>query len=97
MSKTYTIVEKSQNNSMGPKNFGGAGWWFVLQGKFGEMAPMSFVGQFGSVVTSKGPQAIEVVDAQLRNGVLSVKLDGTNGDMLDGALVGRQAELTIGT
>lgn len=87
MSKTYTIVEKSQNKSFGM----GAGWWFVLEGKFSDMAPLSFVGQTGSVVTTTGPQAIEVADAQLRNGVLSVKLDG-----VDGMNVPRQAQLTVG-
>lgn len=85
MSKTYTIVEKSQN----------AGWWFVLQGRFDEMAPLSFVGQTGQVATGKGPHTIEVVDAKLRNGVLSVKLDGTEAP-LDGTAVGRQAALTLG-
>lgn len=69
----------------------GGGWWFVLQGKFDAMAPLSFVGQGGSVVTSKGPAAIEVADAELRNGVLSIKLDG-----VDGHTVGRQALLTLG-
>lgn len=88
MSKTYIIVERSQKTSGGI----GAGWWFVLQGKFDAMAPLSFVGQSGSVITSKGPVDIEVADAELRNGVLSVKLDG-----VDGMLVGRQAQLTVGT
>ncbi len=88
MSKTYTIVEKSQNKSFGM----GAGWWFVLEGRFSDMAPLSFVGQSGSVITTKGPQAIEVADAQLRNGVLSLKLDG-----VDGMDIARQAQLTIGS
>lgn len=97
MSKSYIIVEKSQNSGAGPKVFGAGGWWFVLQGKFGEMAPLSFVGQFGTVATRNGPQAIEIIDAQLRHGVLSVKLDSTEGQPLDGALVDRQAELVIGS
>lgn len=88
MSKRYTIVDKSQKTGGGL----GGGWWFVLQGKFSDMAPLSFVGQSGTVATKGGPQAVEVADAQLRNGVLSLKLDG-----VDGAQVERQAELLIGS
>lgn len=87
MAKTYTIVEKSQTASGGM----GAGWWFVLQGRFDAMAPLSFVGQTGTVDTTKGLQPVEVVDTQLRNGVLSVKLDG-----VDGASIARQAQLVLG-
>ena len=89
MSKTYTIVEKSQNNQLGK----GAGWWFVLQGKFDTMAPLSFVEQPASItLKDNSMQPVIVADAQVRNGVLSVKLDG-----VDGHAVGRPAELIVGT
>ena len=88
MSRSYILVEKSQTTGLGM----GAGWWFVVQGKFDEMAPLSFVGQSGVVATSKGPCPIEVADARLRNGVLSLKLDG-----VDGLTVPRQAQLTMGS
>lgn len=88
MPRSYTIVEKSQNNALGR----GAGWWFILQGKFDTMAPLSFVEQPGTITLKDGNvQPITVADAQLRNGVLSVKLEG-----VDGHQVGRPATLTLG-
>ena len=87
MSKSYRIIEKSQMKSAGV----GGGWWFVLEGKFGDMAPLSFVGQEGAVETSEGTLPIVVEDAQVRHGVMSVKLDGA-----DGLIIARQALLTIG-
>lgn len=86
MSKSYTIIEKSQKAGAL-----GGGWWYVLQGKFSDMAPLSFVGQSGRVATTAGEQAITVEDAQVRNGVLSLRLDG-----VDGHSVPRQATLTVG-
>lgn len=91
MSKSYTIVEKTQKTALGMGGGMGGGWWFVLQGKFGDMAPLSFVGQAGTVETTQGAQPVEVADAQLRHGVLSVRLDG-----VDGHQVKRQAQLVLG-
>lgn len=89
MSKSYIVVEKSQNNSLGK----GAGWWFVLQGKFDTMAPLSFVEQPGTITLKSGiAQPVTIADAQVRNGVMSVKLDG-----VDGHQVGRPATLVVGT
>jgi hypothetical protein len=93
MPKSYTIIEKSQPR--GPSTLGG--WWYVLHGKFDTMAPLSFVGQTGTITLKEGGHhPIEVVDTQLRNSVLSVKLDGI-GAPLDGHAVGRPAQLTLGT
>lgn len=86
MSKSYTIVEKSQKAGAL-----GGGWWYVLQGKFSDMAPLTFVGQSGVVTTNAGEQAVTVEDAQVRNGVLSLRLDG-----VDGHAVPRQATLKMG-
>ncbi len=89
MAKSYTIIEKSQQTGLSRQR----GWWFVLQGKFDTMAPLSFVGQTGSITLKDGSsQSTEVLDTQLRNGVLSVKLDG-----VDGHAVGRPATLVMGT
>lgn len=88
MAKSYTIIEKSQQQGLSRQG----GWWFVLQGKFDTMAPLSFVGQAGTITLKDGAtQPIEVADTQLRNGVLSVKLDG-----VDGHAVGRPAQLVLG-
>jgi len=88
MARSYTIVEKSQNRSFSI----GAGWWFVLQGKFDEMAMLAFADKEGTVeLQDKTLQPVTVADTQVRNGVLSVKLDG-----VDGQKVARQAKLTLG-
>jgi hypothetical protein len=88
MAKTYTIIEKTQQQGLSRQG----GWWFILQGKFDTMAPLSFVGQSGTITLKDGSaQPTEVADTQLRNGVLLLKLDG-----VDGHAIGRPAVLTIG-
>lgn len=87
MAKAYIIVEKSQLRSLSV----GAGWWFVLQGKFDEMAPLAMVDHDAEVTLSDQSQhKTTIADATVRNGVLSVKFDD-----IDGLKVGRQAQLTV--
>lgn len=87
MAKTYIIVEKSQIRSLSV----GGGWWFVLQGKFDEMAPLTLVDHEAEVTLSDNSQQKTVItDAAVRNGVLSIKFDH-----IDGLKVGRQAALTV--
>lgn len=92
MAKTYIIVEKSQIRS---QSIGG-GWWFVLQGKFDEMAPLMMVEHEADLTLQDSSiQRVSIMDATMRNGVLSVKLDPVDGNALDGSKVARQASLTV--